>query len=105
MHELQPTDQPAPLTEFRLERSGVGGLVFGIAVASGRVILAERGWRAEFAEVVALYSAAHTRHRSLTLAGGRYGVPVVDDLDALVGEWAPDATAFELMRRSAGSDR
>jgi hypothetical protein len=68
---------------------GSEGFVLGVVEGSGRTVIGERWWRAEFAQVRALYLAAGRGAEGVRRAARRYGVPIYRDLDAFIGEWRP----------------
>jgi hypothetical protein len=76
---------------------GRHGLVLGIVAGYGRVLFGTQGWRARFAQILALYAGPtvtdHTRE--MGAAAAEYGVPLYRDLDAIVSEWGPDRTLVD----------
>jgi hypothetical protein len=98
LYGLHGVPQPEPGQALRPWRqsvsaiAGEGRCAFGVAEAWGRVLLGTEGWRAEHARPIALYinpMSSMARAPSLKAMSERYAVPVVRDLDALVGEWGP----------------
>ena len=88
---LLPDDDRWPDPSFQVDVGSSGSshtMVFGVAQASGSVLLAERGWRAEKAAVRALYVGDPARVDVGALAR-RYGVAVYREVEALVAEWGP----------------
>jgi hypothetical protein len=89
-----PTAQPV------LDPSMSGGpvrLVFGVVEAYGRVLIGQRGWRAECARVSALFAASGSAlERLVDAAASWYEVPVYRDLSLLAQEWGPDDRIREL---------
>ena len=86
--------------ELRLESSGNGHhLIFGVARAAGSVLLAERGWRASRAAIVALYAGADAVVNIDRIAK-RYGVPVYRRIEPLARDWGPADDITPLLRTS-----
>lgn len=97
MHDLPDEGRwPGLPFELRLESSGCRhSLIFGVARAAGGVLLGRNGWRAQRAEVVALF-AGQDPVVNIGRLSERYGVPVYRTIDALATEWGPagEATPF-----------
>jgi hypothetical protein len=84
--------------ELDTDFSGSGGLVLGVAEASGRVLVGTQGWRAEFARACALYISTWSfPSPELDAVQMRYDMPVYRDFDALREEWGPDESVSELL--------
>jgi hypothetical protein len=75
--------------------SGDAGLVLGVAEAWGRVLIGTEGWRAQFCKPVALFARSRAISKIDAAAiESRYSIPILSDLQALVGEWGPDRAAL-----------
>jgi hypothetical protein len=78
---------------------GPMSLVFGTVRGSGRVLLGEHGWRAERADVDALYiPPSRIPSDPLETAAATYKVRVYDDLGELCEERGPEAWVMDLAR-------
>jgi hypothetical protein len=92
LHEY-PTRHRGParfVWELEADFSGSGGLVLGVAEASGRALLGTEGWRAEFAAPRALYVSEWAfPNPDMEAVSLRYELPVYRDFDALHSEWGP----------------
>jgi hypothetical protein len=76
--------------ELDTDFSGSGGLVLGVAEASGRVLLGTNGWRAEFAAPQALYvSPSAFPSPDVEAVRYRYDMPVYRNFEAMSAEWGP----------------
>jgi hypothetical protein len=72
-------------------------LVFGVIAGSGRVLLAQHGWRAERARVDALFvPRSRTPSNQLLEVVEAYGTPLYRDLDELYEERGPDPLTVDL---------
>jgi hypothetical protein len=98
-----PVTSPGParfVWDVDTSYSGSGGMVLGVAEASGRVLVGTRGWRAEYARPSALYVAPWAfPSADVDAVRDRYDVAVYREFDALRAEWGPDD---ELPRELAG---
>jgi hypothetical protein len=75
--------------ELQLASSGNGHhLVFGVTRAAGTVLLAEHGWRAARAEIIALYAGPDATVNIGRIAE-RYRVPVYRHIEPMAREWGP----------------
>ncbi len=99
LHRLptQAGEHPDPDRPWLLDPegwSGKGGsVVFGVAEAWGRVLLGTQGWRARFSRALALYVPSGSElweSDRLRLVSDRYGIPIMNSLESLAGEWAPE---------------
>jgi hypothetical protein len=77
-------------------------LVFGVVRGCGRVVLGQYGWRAERAQVDALYvPVARTPTDGLVAVAQFYGAPIYRDLDAMCEERGPDDWTMDLAASAA----
>jgi hypothetical protein len=77
-------------------------LVFGTVRGSGRVVLARYGWRAERAQVDALYvPPSRTPPGPLLDVSDIYEAPIYRDLLALSAERGPDRWTMDLAQNAA----
>jgi hypothetical protein len=99
VHSLPDEGKWLGLTwELRVGSSGARhALVFGVARAAGSVLLGRKGWRAQQAEVIALYAGQNTVV-DLDRVRRRYGVPTYRTLEALAEEWGPAGEAETFLR-------
>lgn len=87
--------------ELDTDFSGSGGLVLGIAEASGRVLIGTQGWRAEYASASALFVSNWAfPNPEVEAVSLRYQVPIYRDFEAMSAEWGPDEEVHGL--RAAG---
>jgi hypothetical protein len=76
--------------ELDADFSGSGGLVLGVAEASGRVLLGTEGWRAQYAAPRALFVSEWAfPNPDLEAVAGRYDVPIYHEFHAFESEWGP----------------
>lgn len=77
-------------------------LVFGVVRGCGRVVLGQYGWRAERAQVDALYvPVSRTPTDGLVAVSQSYGAPIYRDLDAMCEERGPDDWTMDLATSAA----
>jgi hypothetical protein len=95
-----PSDGIDPPGCWPLNPSLSGGpvsLVFGAVRGSGRVILGEYGWRAEHAQVDALYvPLSRTTSGAIEIVAESYRAPIYRDLPTLCDERGPDTLTMDL---------
>lgn len=86
-----------------------GGEVLGLVEGYGEVFISERGWRAEFARVVALFPAdlawSFVTTRTLEAIAARYRVPIIYQASPLKPRAIPERSPAAGLRMRSPSRR